>query len=442
MDVLKLILLGIVIVVAYLSMNYVKPLTPGALVTGNILKVPYSWDVRSHGTPLAVITPIGPRYLRVTSFNVYTDGEWKRVGGDFYGIKKGGNSYVISITPFALLLYSSFPVPQPAPGTIPTVKGGQRSGDTFSYNGFRTTVIAKYMDPFPYQTPLGLYLPLASVLGKQKHWSTPRVQELAKALLEKFKNRRLYDLLNYMTNWLRKDYKYAFVYKGTPGKDPVDWFLFKSKTGMCVHFASATAVLLNDMGIKARVVYGYAVSYVKGSVRVFVTPTHAWVEVFVPNYGWVPWDPSPPQAIEINTASKINEVVGGSGGIQPPAPPRGPQTRGAGGGSRETASARWLTSLYSLLPLIAGVTAIAMIFYKDIKAWLFSWPLAFRGCVERRIGKRGLTLREVARITRIEELERVQAEYLRNGRWSTKGLIKAIKWCVRRWFHAPAPNRH
>ncbi len=428
MDLTKVLVAAVAIAIAYLSLQMVRPLTPGALTAGNTMDIPYSWNIKSHGTPLAVVTPSAPKYLRVTSFDVYEEGKWVRRGGDFNARVGGGESYVVAITPFAVMLYPSFPVPQPIPGDAPIVKGGTRHGDTFTFNGFKTTVQVKYGDPFPYQTYMGLYVPVQMILGEPKHWSTARVQALAQKLLEAFKDRTLYDLLNYMTNWLRRDYKYALVYQGTPGKDPVDWFLFQSKTGMCVHFASAATVLLNDMGIKARVVYGFAVSYVRGSERVFVTPTHAWVEVWVPNYGWVPWDPSPPAAIEYQQVTSNRNVIGGEGGIQPPTPPEaGGGAKGGGGGVNINLGA--ITS--ALIPVAAGVSLVIALFGSEIKAWLTSWPLAFRGCVEKRLKVKGLTLRELARLTGIRELEEIQKLYLKTGKWSRKGLIKAIKWCLR-----------
>ncbi|UXD22777.1 hypothetical protein IPA_08160 [Ignicoccus pacificus DSM 13166] len=423
MNALRLIAAIVAFVIAYWSLHSIRPLTPGAVTAGNKLEIPYSWDISSHNTPLAVVTPPKPAYLRVSSFNVYQDGRWVREGGSFGpGVLKG-NTYTISITPFAVLLYPAFPVPQPYPGTLPKVMGGTENGDTFTFNGFKTQVVAKYTDPFPKELFPQLFVPLSQVaIFKPKHWSTKRVQELAQKLYNDFKGRTLYALLDYMTNWLRHNYKYTLTYTGTPGKDPVDWFLFVSKTGMCMHFASAAAVLLNDMGIKARVVYGFAVSYQRGDFRVFVTPTHLWVEVWVPNVGWIPWDPSPPAALRINAP----QAVGGGGGIAPPVTPqKAPTAPGRGGGG-----GRISVNLRDLVPYLTAFIVILILFFDTIKKWLLSWPVAFRECAERKIGKKGLTLRELAEITGIKELEEVQVEYLKRGKWLRKGFWKALKWCL------------
>jgi transglutaminase-like putative cysteine protease len=386
--------------------------------------------VGSHNAPLAAINPPDVKYLRVSSFNVYRDGRWVREGGDFGKGVVTGKRYSVSITPFAVLLYPAFPVPEPYPGTVPKVLGGSRSGDTFAYGGFRATVVAEYADPYPRESFPQLLTPLKEVAAsKPKQWSTKRVQELAMKLYNDFKHRTLLDLLNYMTNWLRSNYKYALVYSGSKGKDPVDWFLFVSKTGICTHFASAAAVLLNDMGIRARVVYGFAVSYVKGSVRVFVIPTHLWVEVWVPGKGWIPWDPSPPQALRVDAP----QVMGGERRVTPPSLAKAEGgaggRKGRGGGGLGTAIS---VNFQELLPYVAVTITTLTLFSDVIKKWLTSWPLAFRECAEKRIKKRGLTLRELAELTGIKELEEVQVKYLKSGKWVRKGLLKAIAWCVKR----------
>ncbi|ALU12555.1 hypothetical protein EYM_05105 [Ignicoccus islandicus DSM 13165] len=412
---------------AYLGTAFVKPVSSGAIASGNVLEIPFSWDARSHSTVLAVVSPPHAKYLRVASFDKYQDGKWVRTGGSFDALRQGGEEFTVAITPFSVFLYPAFPVPQPAPGWAPSVVNGRLSGDTVTTSAMRLKVKVVYSDPYPYEEFPALSVTVNSILGEKAQWSTPRVINLANELLEKFRYRPLRALLNYLTNWLRGDYQYSLYYSGAPGGDPVDWFLFQSKVGMCVHFASAAAVLLNDMGIKARVVYGYAVSYINGNVRTFVTPTHLWVEVWVPGYGWVPWDPSPPQAIELGSP----QVIAPTGGVQPPS--QGTQVR-TPLGSKGPGEVNWnLSGAFTNVLIAAGGLAVTYMTLRDFIAdWIFRWPVAFRKCVERKIGKRGLTLREVAEITGIEELKEAQLKYLREGKWIRKGIWKALKWCLRR----------
>ncbi len=408
---LRLIAVALIsMLIAYLSSSFVRPVSSGAIASGNVLEIPYSWDARSHSTVLAVVSPTYAKYLRVTSFNEYRDGKWVRTGGSFNAVNEGGTEFEVSITPFAVLLYPAFPVPQPAPGWKPEVENGKLSGDAVTTSVMRTKVRVTYSDPYPYEDFPALSVTVNSILQEKKRWSTPRVIQLAEQILEKFRFRTLRALLNYLTNWLRSNYEYSLYYSGPGGGDPVDWFLFESKVGMCVHFASAAAVLLNDMGIRARVVYGYAVSYVSGNVRSFVTPTHLWVEVWVPGYGWVPWDPSPPQAVQLNAPQQIAP----RGNV---APPQGIEAQQAPQNPTGSALAPLFGSrgAYSVALIALGALSASYIAFRDVLGdWLLRWPIAFRRCVEGKIGARGLTLREVAEVTGIEELKELQVRYLKD----------------------------
>ncbi len=72
------------------------------------------------------------------------------------------------------------------------------------------------------------------------------------------------------------------------------WFLEESASGYCVHFASATAVLLRAAGIPARYVTGY-LTYVEPGKTCLVTAAqaHAWVEYLDPKLGWTVLDSTP-----------------------------------------------------------------------------------------------------------------------------------------------------
>ncbi len=96
------------------------------------------------------------------------------------------------------------------------------------------------------------------------------------------------------------------VYDLATGKMPADeddfalWFLQDGESGYCVHFATATAVLLRAAGIPARYVTGYMTKVVAGAeCAVLQSQAHAWVEYYHPEQGWTmlestPVDPQEP----------------------------------------------------------------------------------------------------------------------------------------------------
>lgn len=84
------------------------------------------------------------------------------------------------------------------------------------------------------------------------------------------------------------------------GTDPIAYFVNTSGEGYCVHFASAATLMLQTMGIPARYASGYVVfpkdfKKTDGTYRAVVTDAraHAWVEVYLDGFGWVPYEATP-----------------------------------------------------------------------------------------------------------------------------------------------------
>jgi transglutaminase-like putative cysteine protease len=77
--------------------------------------------------------------------------------------------------------------------------------------------------------------------------------------------------------------------------NPIDEFLFETKSGFCEHFSSAFAFLMRAAGVPARIVTGYQggeVNPVDGYLIVRQSDAHAWVEVMLGERGWVRVDPT------------------------------------------------------------------------------------------------------------------------------------------------------
>jgi hypothetical protein len=85
---------------------------------------------------------------------------------------------------------------------------------------------------------------------------------------------------------------------GPPGNEPLLEFLFHTHAGYCQHFAGAAALILRAAGIPSRVVVGFATGEMTGAHTWAVRDedAHAWIEVYVPGVGWVPFNPTPASA--------------------------------------------------------------------------------------------------------------------------------------------------
>jgi transglutaminase-like putative cysteine protease len=89
----------------------------------------------------------------------------------------------------------------------------------------------------------------------------------------------------------------AFYYTLEPpalGDEPVDDFLFRTRSGFCEHYASAFALLARAAGIPARVVTGYQGGEQNPLADYWIvrqSDAHAWTEVWLDGY-WERFDPT------------------------------------------------------------------------------------------------------------------------------------------------------
>ena len=114
---------------------------------------------------------------------------------------------------------------------------------------------------------------------------------------------RLEDITTYILVTLQNKATYTTTPGNTPyNKDVVDYFLFDNGQGYCVHFASAAVMMYRMYGIPARYATGFVArpagfSANEGSATYSSTLTgkhaHAWVEIFLDDYGWVPVEVTP-----------------------------------------------------------------------------------------------------------------------------------------------------
>lgn len=144
----------------------------------------------------------------------------------------------------------------------------------------------------------------------------PRVRELSKEITRSVTNP--YDKVMAVQEYLKKTYPYSLKISAPPkGSDGVDYFLFSQKAGYCDYFASAMAVMLRSVGIPARLVIGFAPGEWDESRQSFVVRDlnyHSWPEIYFPGYGWIEFEPTPPEAIEFtNNQQRQTGITAGGG---------------------------------------------------------------------------------------------------------------------------------
>jgi transglutaminase-like putative cysteine protease len=106
-----------------------------------------------------------------------------------------------------------------------------------------------------------------------------------------------YDAAARIRSYLASGYAYD---QGPPEHAyPLPAFLFQDRRGYCQQFSGAMALMLRMVGVPSRVATGFAPGGRDPDNGVFLVEdldAHSWVEVYFPGLGWVPFEPTPPQA--------------------------------------------------------------------------------------------------------------------------------------------------
>ena len=198
-----------------------------------------------------------------------------------------------------------------------------------------------------------------------------------------------YQITLRIEQYLRSRYTYSLALPPTRYVSPYAAFLFDTTVGYCQHFAGAMAALVRFNGIPARVAVGFTTGALVARSKFIVSrnDAHAWVEVYFPGVGWVPFDPTPGDSLpgagpSSTSAGFVNPYPHDAGADAPAAsgsaPPKlqnlpdpGAKVSGAAGSAAESSGLpRWL-------PWALGLAAA-----------LLAWPFA-RGAARRRGLRRG-----------------------------------------------------
>lgn len=134
-----------------------------------------------------------------------------------------------------------------------------------------------------------------------------------------------------VAEYLKREGSYSLELDKLPaGEDAVEYFLENDMEGFCEHFASAGTLLLRELGVPARYVGGYIVKQSDISkeaggyeATVMDSAAHAWTEVYLENYGWVPIEMTPGYG---GVSDVPQEPEGTEPTAEPTLPPEGEPT--------------------------------------------------------------------------------------------------------------------
>jgi transglutaminase-like putative cysteine protease len=196
-------------------------------------------------------------------------------------------SDIVYAVPTAVEVQIDRPLRQRADGTLESAPLGR--GATYSVTSRRNPLTVEQLRAASGEIPAEVRQQYA-----QEPVMTDRVREAALDVTAGETTQ--YDQVLALQAWMGERVEYSLDAPLAPkGVDVVDHFLFEAEEGWCEQIASSLVVLARANGIPARLVTGYVPGDhdpVTGQFTVRMRDAHAWAEVWFPEVGWVPFDPT------------------------------------------------------------------------------------------------------------------------------------------------------
>lgn len=184
-------------------------------------------------------------------------------------------------------------------------RNGDKVGIRGYTHGFKANEIDVSSPAYP-QWVTNYYLDIPKGLKE-------KIQELANSIVPEDGTKL--EKITAINAYLRENFIYKDVVNIPENQEPIEHFLFESKEGFCNHFASAEVLLLRSVGIPARLAVGFSIGESINKLKYLVRTkdSHAWVEVYFPETGWVIFEPTPTLPnLEYDTngfAKKANGII-------------------------------------------------------------------------------------------------------------------------------------
>lgn len=126
-----------------------------------------------------------------------------------------------------------------------------------------------------------------------------------------------------LENWFRDSGEFQYndsVPRDATTTDVYDWLADEDnpyvRQGYCEQFATAMALMARAVGVPSRVVLGFTpgTQINDTTVQVMDKNAHSWVELWIPSYGWMSFDPTPRS---LYSADTVNEGLEAELGFSP-----------------------------------------------------------------------------------------------------------------------------
>ena len=216
-----------------------------------------------------LLEPVETEVIFAATFGVALEGRFTTVKADSAG------SFYHHSPPFSRIAYTAYSIPPRRMGrinilTAPTVTGNLHHPSGSEHDA---ALMQKYLQlPDTIEKVAGL---------------------LSELIDESDPPRRVATIIE---RHLKGSYRYTLTPRQREGIDPIEDFLFHSREGYCEQFATAMALLLRTAGIPSRIVNGFLPgewNSFGNYLLVRQSDAHSWIEAYLPDEGWVIFDPTP-----------------------------------------------------------------------------------------------------------------------------------------------------
>lgn len=260
------------------------------------------------------VTADRPTFWRGETFDQWDGRSWTRRDPDRYAVEDGriasspddiGADGPVELSqrfrmevPYADVVYGApsvvsveaeRPLAQRLDGTVSTVGEAMGRGATYEVISRRPELSERVLRAAEGEVPADITARYAA-----PPVITDRVRQAATSVAADALT--TYDQVLALEQWMGEQTEYSLEAPVPPeGVDVVDDFLFESRVGWCQQIASSLVVLARANNIPARLVTGFVPGErdpVTGTYVVRAREAHAWAEVWFPEVGWVPFDPT------------------------------------------------------------------------------------------------------------------------------------------------------
>ena len=187
-------------------------------------------------------------------------------------------------------------LPYLVPYYVPNSMSADTSDSKLSYSGLTPYTVDEFYvyDYFAAKTPVGFSDEDAGYVTFVKKAYTALPQDTYDKMWEIIEKNEeidpnsetlITDVANFVQNYLPYSLDITKEYTG----DFAVFFFEEAENGFCQHFATAATAMYRALGIPARYTIGYAaMAYAGQRSPVTAKEYHAWVEVYMDGFGWVP----------------------------------------------------------------------------------------------------------------------------------------------------------